>query len=87
MKNFAEKIIAIRVHFHLTQKELADITGFSRTTIILWEQKKREPRGHKTLMVLSSSLHIAIAYFLADEVEKKYLLQASGEFPGLSGDV
>lgn len=87
MKNFAEKIIAIREYFHLTQKELADITGFSRTTIILWEQKKRAPKNHKTLVVLSSSLHIAIAYFLADDVEIKYLQQSSGEFSSLSGDV
>lgn len=87
MKNFAEKILTIREYFHLTQKELADITGFSRGTIILWEQKKREPRGYKALMFLSSSLNIDIAYFLADEVDKKYLMQSSGKFPGLSGNI
>ena len=86
LKLFPEKIITIRDTFFLTRKELAAITGFSEKTIFNWEHKNREPQNHQTLVILSSSLHIDIAYFLAETVDEKYLFQASRNFPGLPHD-
>ena len=72
--------------FLLTSNEVLDRLSISRKTLYNWEHKKREPQNHQTLVILSSSLKIDIAYFLADTVDEKYLFQASRNFFGLPHD-
>jgi len=44
MENFGEKIRIGRVKKHLSQKQLAQQIGVSRTIVVAWENETRKPK-------------------------------------------
>ena len=66
MGTFATLLSEVRTEEKLTQKQVADIIGVSRTCYASWEQGTRQPNIEK-LHALCKTLHVSADYLLGLE--------------------
>ena len=57
MSNFSDMLVCLRKQANLTQQELANATGLSRSVIGMYETEKREP-DFETLEVLADYFNV-----------------------------
>lgn len=79
-----ERIRKARKAAGLTQKQLAELLGFSSDLVILrWEKAVREP-DLSTLKRIADALHVSMAYLLGEtEIPYEFKVQKGrGEHPG-----
>ena len=64
-KRFARKLTALRQSHGWSQRKFAEITGFGRSTISMWELGEREP-NFKQLNVLADRLGVTVSELIDD---------------------
>ncbi|WP_163830755.1 helix-turn-helix transcriptional regulator [Spartinivicinus ruber] len=72
MKNFWQKVRAARVAAGLTQAQLAEKLGISRTSVIMWEQQEESKRSvprKPTIQMVSQITGVPADWFLDDDAE------------------
>lgn len=72
-KRFANKLISIRQSRGWSQRKLAEVTGFNRSTISMWELGEREP-GFDQLNTLSSALNVTVSELIDDAKNETSIL-------------
>ena len=60
---FKDVLKEIRLERNLTQKQLAEMTGFSLSTINKWENEKKSPNMF-SIKILSEILNVSSDYLL-----------------------
>lgn len=68
-ENIALRIKELRKENHMTQKDLAEKTGLSLSTIIGYENKKREPNS-KAMAALEKIFNVSGAYLRGETSER-----------------
>lgn len=68
-ENIALRIKELRNENHMTQKDLAEKTGLSLSTIIGYENKKREPNS-KAMAALEKIFNVSGAYLRGETTER-----------------
>ena len=66
MKDFAERLKELRLEKGLTQKQLAQNTGLSKSAIDFWEREQRVPNAN-AIIVLAKFFSVASDYLLGLE--------------------
>lgn len=51
MKNISEILIMARVNLNLTQKQFADLIGFTEATVNRWENGKCKPTRKNRILI------------------------------------
>jgi len=72
-KRFANKLISIRQSRGWSQRKLAEVTGFNRSTISMWELGEREP-GFDQLNVLAQQLGVTVSELIDDAKNEDIIL-------------
>lgn len=72
-KRFANKLISIRQSRGWSQRRLAEVTGFNRSTISMWELGEREP-GFDQLNVLAQQLGVTVSELIDDAKNETSIL-------------
>lgn len=72
-KRFANKLISIRQSRGWSQRKLAEVTGFNRSTISMWELGEREP-GFDQLNTLASALNVTVSELIDDAKNETSIL-------------
>lgn len=65
---FGEKLQALRKQHNISQEELAEKLGASRTTVSKWETDQRMPEADK-LLAISEMFLVSIDYLLKNELD------------------
>lgn len=68
-ENIALRIKELRKENHMTQKDLAEKTGLSLSTIIGYENKKREPNS-KAMAALEKVFNVSGAFLRGETLER-----------------
>lgn len=63
-----KKIFKLRTERNLTQKQLADLCGFSQSALNLWENEKRKPKVEH-LQKIAIALEISINHLLESDLD------------------
>ena len=58
-----KQIKALRLHYHLTQKEMADSLGLSRSTLAGYETEHKQP-SHEVLINIAKTYHTSTDFLL-----------------------
>ena len=66
MKDFAERLKELRLEKGLTQKQLAQNTGLSKSAIDFWEREQRVPNAN-AIIVLAKFFSVTSDYLLGLE--------------------
>ncbi len=66
MKDFAERLKELRLEKGLTQKQLAQNTGLSKSAIDFWEREQRVPNAN-AVVVLAKFFGVTSDYLLGLE--------------------
>ena len=66
--NFPKKLLKLRKERHLSQKQLAEISGFSQSAINYWEKGERNP-SMDTVRILADALKVPLDE-LVDDIAK-----------------
>ena len=66
LNKFSERLIELRKEKSLTQLQLANDLGFSRTAISDWESRNREP-AYDTLIKVANYFSVSLDYLLGRE--------------------
>lgn len=69
MSKFSENIKSLRKQRHITQVQLAEKIGVSRSTISMYEMGEREP-DFETLEALADVFNVDMAYLIGTETKK-----------------
>ena len=72
-KRFANKLISIRKNRGWSQRKLAEVTGFNRSTISMWELGEREP-GFDQLNILAKNLGVSVSELIDDAKNETSIL-------------
>lgn len=87
---FPERLKALRLEAHLTQKEVADILGISRPAYTYWEKGEKAPTPDK-LPALSKLFNVSTDYLLGNSdyrsVEEEELSEVEMLFRATSLDM
>jgi transcriptional regulator with XRE-family HTH domain len=78
MSKFSENIKALRKQRHITQVQLAEKIGVSRSTISMYEMGEREP-DFETLEALADVFNVDMAYLIGTDTKKAPDTEAEGE--------
>lgn len=73
-ENIALRIKELRNENHMTQRDLAEQTGLSLSTIIGYENKKREPNS-KAMAALEKVFNVSGAYLRGETTERSPVLK------------
>lgn len=70
MKTLGERLRLLRAEKKLTQQQVADKIGVSKSSVLYWERDENTPK-HDSLMALVRSLNTSVDYLLygAEEIE------------------
>lgn len=68
MEVFSERLIYLRLEQGLTQEQLAEKTGLTRSAIGLWEKGKRVPNA-LAVIALARYFGVTCGYLLGEENE------------------
>lgn len=74
---FARKLTSIRQSHGWSQRKFAEITGFGRSTISMWELGEREP-NFQQLNVLADKLGVTVSE-LIDDAKNETLILAEAQ--------
>ena len=66
MKNFGEKLKALRQEQNLTQEQLAKKAGVSKAVISFWENDVNEPKA-SYIKILAQTFDVTTDYLLSDD--------------------
>lgn len=66
METLGTRLKQLRKELKLTQQQLADKVGVSKTSVIYWEKDENTPK-HESLMLLSNALHSSPEWLLTGE--------------------
>lgn len=69
MSKFSENIKSLRKQRHITQVQLAEKIGVSRSTISMYEMGEREP-DFETLEAIADVFNVDMAYLIGTETKK-----------------
>lgn len=72
-KRFASKLISIRKNRGWSQRKLAEVTKFNRSTISMWELGEREP-GFDQLNILAQKLGVTVSELIDDAKNETSIL-------------
>lgn len=71
MATFRERLKKLRSDNNLSQRELSEKTGLSKSSINMYERGEREP-GIETLVLLAAVLNVDVDYLVGKETPKKH---------------
>ncbi len=63
MNRFGKRLKELRRERGITQKQLAEVLGVSKTTVCQWETMKQEP-SIEMLMTLADYFHTSVDYLI-----------------------
>lgn len=83
---FGDRLAAARDHAGLSQRDVADQLGVKTSTLLAWEEDRKEPRANR-LSMLSGLLGVSLSWLMTGEGDGPEAPAEDGEMPAEVGTI